>query len=310
MRYILYVSKLNKINYIKNISVKIYKYMLNNLELNIENYNLNDLLTLFKIKGSLTEENLKNAKKIVLKTHPDISKMDKKYFLFFSSAYKILFQIYNFKNHVDNKNTEYYIDNNENDKLLIEKFVKKDNFNEWFNKEFEKINITDNNNGYEEWLKSEEDMDYRITTKNNINDDIINKKKEVRKIIKKEDIKSIQDLNDNNILGSNNIQEYSSSIFGNFRYEDLKKAHVESVIPVTEDDIDNRNIFHNLQQLNNHRNNQNTNPLSLEQAKKFLNNVKNNDEEINITRAYNLALENEKYNKINDEWWKKVRQIK
>ena len=196
--------------------------MINNLDLNIKNYNLNDLLTLFKIKGSLTEENLKYAKKIVLKTHPDISKMDKKYFLFFSSAYKILFQIYNFKNHVDNKNTEYYIDDNENDKLLIEKIVKKDNFNEWFNKEFEKINIKDNN-GYEEWLKSEEDIDYRTTTKNNMNDDIINKKNEVRKIIKKEDIKSIQELNDNNILGSTNIQEYSSSIFGNFRYEDLKK---------------------------------------------------------------------------------------
>ena len=38
--------------------------------------------------------------------------------------------------------------------------------------------------------------------------------------------------------------------------------------------------------------------------------MKNNDEEININRAYNLALENEKNNKVNNELWKKLRQIK
>jgi len=283
--------------------------MYENLDLNIQNYNLNDLLNLFKLNTNFTEEDLKNAKKIVLKTHPDKSKLDKKYFLFFSSAYKILFQLYNFKNRIESKNTEYYVEEDENNKLLIEKVLKKENFNEWFNKEFEKINITDNN-GYEEWLKSEENMDYRITTKNNMERDIYEKKKKLRSIAKREEIKSIQELQDNNILGLNQVEEYSSDIFGNFRYEDLKKAHLESVIPVTEEDIDERNIFNNLEQLNKHRNSQNLTPLSLKQANKYLHDIKNNDEEININRAYNLALENEKNNKVNNEWWKKLRQIK
>ena len=198
--------------------------MLENLDLNIQNYNLNDLLNLFKLKNNFTEEDLKNAKKIVLKTHPDKSNLDKKYFLFFSSAYKIVFQIYNFKSRVDDKNTEYYIEEDENNKLLIEKILKKDNFNEWFNKEFEKLNIKENNNGYEEWLKSEENMDYRTTTKNNMERDIYEKKKELRSIVKREEIKSIQELQDNNILGLNEVEEYSSDIFSNFRYEDLKKS--------------------------------------------------------------------------------------
>ena len=284
--------------------------MLENLDLNIENYNLNDLLNLFKLKNNFTEEDLKNAKKIVLKTHPDKSKLDKKYFLFFSSAYKIVFQIYNFKSRVDDKNTEYYIEEDENNKLLIEKILKKDNFNEWFNKEFEKLNIKENNNGYEEWLKSEENMDYRTTTKNNMEKDIYEKKKELRSIVKREEIKSIQELQDNNILGLNEVEEYSSDIFSNFRYEDLKKAHIESVIPVTEEDIDEKNIFNNLEQLNRHRNSENLTPLSLKQANEYLHDIKNNDEEININRAYNLALENEKNNKLNNEWWKNLRQIK
>lgn len=283
--------------------------MYENLDLNIENYNLNDLLNLFKLNTNFTEEDLKNAKKIVLKTHPDKSKLDKKYFLFFSSAYKILFQLYNFKNRIESKNTDYYVEEDENNKLLIEKVLKKNNFNEWFNKEFEKINITDNN-GYEEWLKSEENMDYRITTKNNMERDIYEKKKELRSIAKREEIKSIQELQDNNILGLKKVEEYSSDIFGNFRYEDLKKAHLESVIPVTEEDIDERNIFNNLEQLNKHRNSQILTPLSLKQANKYLHDIKNNDEEININRAYNLALENEKNNKVNNEWWKNLRQIK
>jgi hypothetical protein len=284
--------------------------MLENLDLNIENYNLNDLLNLFKLKNNFSEEDLKNAKKIVLKTHPDKSKLDKKYFLFFSSAYKILFQIYNFKSRVDDKNTEYYIEEDENNKLLIEKILKKDNFNEWFNKEFEKLNVKNSNDGYEDWLKSDENMDYRTTTKNNMERDIYEKKKELRSIIKSEEVKSIQELHDNNILGSKEIQEYSSDIFGNFRYDDVKKAYVESVIPVTEEDINQQNIFNNLQQINDHRNNQNITPLSLEQSNNYLHNMKNNDEEININRAYNLALENEKNNKLNNEWWKNLRQIK
>jgi hypothetical protein len=284
--------------------------MLENLDLNIQNYNLNDLLNLFKLKNNFTEEDLKNAKKIVLKTHPDKSNLDKKYFLFFSSAYKIVFQIYNFKSRVDDKNTEYYIEEDENNKLLIEKILKKDNFNEWFNKEFEKLNIKENNNGYEEWLKSEENMDYRTTTKNNMERDIYEKKKELRSIVKREEIKSIQELQDNNILGLNEVEEYSSDIFSNFRYEDLKKAHIESVIPVTEEDIDEKNIFNNLEQLNRHRNSENLTPLSLKQANEYLHDIKNNDEEININRAYNLALENEKNNKLNNEWWKNLRQIK
>jgi hypothetical protein len=284
--------------------------MYENLDLNIQNYNLNDLLNLFKLNTNFTEEDLKNAKKIVLKTHPDKSNLDKKYFLFFSSAYKILFQLYNFKNRIESKNTEYYVEEDENNKLLIEKVLKKDNFNEWFNKEFEKLNIKENDNGYEEWLKSEENMDYRTTTKNNMERDIYEKKKELRSIVKREEIKSIQELQDNNILGLNEVEEYSSDIFGNFRYEDLKKAHIETVIPVTEEDIDERNIFNNLEQLNRHRNSQNLIPLSLKQANDYLYDIKNNDEEININRAYNLALENENNIKKNNDFMKSLRKIK
>ena len=46
------------------------------LDLNIENYDLNDLLNLFQLDYNFNEQDLKQAKKIVLQTHPDKCELD------------------------------------------------------------------------------------------------------------------------------------------------------------------------------------------------------------------------------------------
>ena len=66
------------------------------MDLDIANYDYDDIIKLFNISKQFNEDDLKNAKKQVLASHPDKSGLDKSYFLFFSSAYKILFSIYNF----------------------------------------------------------------------------------------------------------------------------------------------------------------------------------------------------------------------
>jgi len=69
------------------------------LDLNIHSYSREDIFKLFGIHSpTLTEDMMREAKKIVLKTHPDKSRLDQKYFLFFSSAYKKLYGIYEFQN--------------------------------------------------------------------------------------------------------------------------------------------------------------------------------------------------------------------
>ena len=57
--------------------------MYETIDLNIDNYALADLLSLFKLDYNFNTDDLKQAKKIVLMTHPDKSKLDKQYFLFF-----------------------------------------------------------------------------------------------------------------------------------------------------------------------------------------------------------------------------------
>jgi len=63
------------------------------LDLDIARYSLDDLYTLFHIPidQMLTEPILKQAKKMVLKTHPDKSRLDAKFFLFFPRHIKYCF---------------------------------------------------------------------------------------------------------------------------------------------------------------------------------------------------------------------------
>ena len=83
--------------------------MNHDLDMNIDNYELNDLLNLFKLDFDFNEDDLKRSKKMVLMTHPDKSKMPKEYFLFFSSAYKIIYSIYKFRHKSDKQSTTIFL---------------------------------------------------------------------------------------------------------------------------------------------------------------------------------------------------------
>ena len=54
------------------------------LDLDINNYDLQDILHLFKLPVNFDEQDLKRAKQIVLKTHPDKSNLPSDYFIFYS----------------------------------------------------------------------------------------------------------------------------------------------------------------------------------------------------------------------------------
>ena len=51
---------------------------MNTHDLDIDSYNLNDLLNLFHLTYDFNESDLKQARKMVLKMHPDKSNIDNK----------------------------------------------------------------------------------------------------------------------------------------------------------------------------------------------------------------------------------------
>ena len=281
------------------------------IDLNIDNYDLADITRLFQISYDFSEAELKDAKKIVMQMHPDKSRLDKEYFLFFSAAYKILYAIYQFR-FKRNTSTEYQsIDSKANDEIMKNLLNNKTkDFNKWFNRLFEQTKINDDytENGYGDWLKSNEDLDeFTNVAKQDIDGKFEEKKKRLQSLIVHEDFK--ESGQSQYELTRDKPEYYSSDIFSKLNFEDLKRAHVESVIPITRDDYLNRKKFNSLEELQNERG-QAIKPTSLEQSRDFLKNKSNLDSTNDVQRAYQLVKQDEKAKEANNKWWATMRQIK
>jgi hypothetical protein len=284
---------------------------MNNIDLNIDNYELKDLLELFNLPYDFNEDDLKKTKKMVLKTHPDKSKLEKEYFLFFTAAFKIIVSIYEFRTRSNKQTSTEYLGFEEDPekKLLMKNLSKKNNFNKIFNELFEKHKVTDNyfDNGYGEWLKSNEDIDNRQTSWNEMNSTFEKKKEEVKALIVKTDIEEYN-LSNNYQIGGDKPEYYSSDLFSSLQYEDLQRAHKESVIPVTNKDWHEVKQYKNVNELEKSRN-EKINPLSFEQATNYLNNKNNLVLENDTRRAFNLAKECEEAKKANTNFIGRFKQL-
>lgn len=282
------------------------------IDLNIDNYNLDDLLGLFKLGYNFTENDMKQAKRIVLKTHPDKSKMDKKYFLFFSKAYKVLYSIHQFRTQSNSdKSTVYTIEKDEAKEKFIKSISKTENFHKVFNDFFDNnyIRTDDIKTGYGDWLKSDEDLnDDKISNMTQMNETFEKKKNTMRALAKKEEIKDTSNESYVNLSG-NTPESYSSSLFSNLQYEDLKKAHVETVIPVSRQDYEEKQKFSNMNDLKMYRDTDNVAPVSLQQSKQLLKNQQNLENKNSVMRAFELAKQDEISKKTSSEWLTRFKQL-
>lgn len=295
------------------------------VDFNLDNYDLQDLLNLFNLNYNFTNDDFKISKKLVMQMHPDKSGLDKKYFLFYCKALRIVKNIYDFKNKKhnnldnNNKNIEYLTGNDEDTgkKLLVENLLKKDNefFHEWFNKTFDQINIVDDERkeGYGDWFKSDEDIDViENITQNKLHEKIQAKKNHLSTLIKIEDIQSINSDNSKSYqnLGGSIPSSYSSDIFSNLQYEDLKKAHTETVVPIGDDDYNKILKFNNVENLRQYRQKQNIKPMNENDAGEYFNNINNKTEETSVQLAYKLAKQDEQMEFANKNWWNSMTLLK
>jgi len=314
---------------VERVDVDYNKSGYETLDLKIENYSREELYNLFGFKSYaiLTEENMKEAKKIVLKTHPDKSRLDNQYFVFFGKAYQKLREIYEFQNKTNKKTTdtaEYFDVQNENGRVLDKMFdMKKDlkdanNFNSWFNAQFEKHRLEDpTEHGYGNWLKSDEDI---IFTPQNINKDSMGREIEKRKkeIQALTPYKGVGDAFLSSSAGGSALMEYNSnftsgSLFngggGGMGYTDLRQAYAESVIPVTEDDYNKVQKFKSIDEYKRHRETANTNPLSKEEALRQLYHQDKQKNEESAALAFYYAQQSEKAKKNDSEFWSGLKQL-
>ncbi len=283
------------------------------MDLDIANYDLNDLLSLFKLDFDFSSEDLKQVKKMVMKTHPDKSGLDKTYFLFFTSAFKIICSINDFRHKSAQKqSTEYTIEKDESKELLLKKIQNQPNFNKIFNELFEKHRITDEEqeHGYGDWIKSDDNMDTRTTTLGQMNATFEQKKREVKELVPYQEIQEAGGQASAHFdLTRDKPTYYSSAMFSNLQYEDLKKAHVESVVPVTQEDYLAKPKFKNVLEMQQHPDYQDTKPLSLTQANEYLQQRQSFQNQNDVQRAYKLAKQDEVVRKANQCWMSGFKQI-
>jgi len=295
------------------------------LDLNIDAYSREDLFKLFGLRTmTLNEPLMKECRKIVLKTHPDKSHLDEKYFIFFSKAYKKLFSIYQFQNKTDNKHNQnqMYIDTNESDNslLLDNLFEKKQNlkdpknFNSWFNEQFEKHKLEDETQtGYGSWLKSDEDIMFTSNvSKANMNSEFEKRKKQVQSVTVYNGVtESVLPT-----LGGSSLMVYDSNfssgtLFSNegLGYTDLRQAYVESVIPVTEEDFQKAQKFKTIEEYQRHRDTLDTKPLSKEEAMKQLYQHNKTQDDESAALAFYYAQQAEKSKKNQETFWSGLKQL-
>jgi len=143
-------------------------------------------------------------------------------------------------------------------------------FNQWFNEKFEQYRLKDDEmeTGYEAWFRGTADKDATSDTAKDDNDEggtwvekvarLNQRKQELRNkyaLVERTELEYAGGGGNGSMDGGGydltreRPQEYSSGIFGNLRYEDLKKAHTETVIPVTEEDYYKTRRFNTVNEL-------------------------------------------------------------
>ena len=279
-----------------------------NLDLDLNNYTLDDLLNLFKLDYNFLEENLKKAKKVTLMTHPDKSGLDMKYFIFFMEAYEMLEKVFYFRNKRNsNIREEYKI--TDSDKHILDSLKNKNitDFNKWFNKLFNKIKIHDNelDSGYNDWYKSESKNNSEQVNLSDFKDVFEKKRLEARNmIVNSNELENINAGSSGYNLDRKVQSNYSSDIFSKFQYEDLKKAHTETVIPVSINDmpiIDNTTDYNKKEIIE---------PMSSLELQKYNERNKYINSKKNMERAYSLIKNDIEIEDSNKKWWGYLKKIK
>lgn len=286
--------------------------MLQDTDLNIDNYDFDDILCLFKLPYHYSENDLKSAKKMVLQTHPDKSGLDKDYFLFFSKAYKLLYKVFVFRSKVANKqrddkdydaeDVEEFEKENEE---LIERIKKSKNFNKVFNELFVNMNMVNHDTGYGEWLKNEESIELPKCKTPKDMETIMNKHRStMSSTLVKHDIQDFYSSRGHQHSLDGVESSYGSGLFSKLQYDDLKTAHEESIIPVATNTIPIRTYNATLEERRVVEK-----PIEKKTADMMLKQQMLHDDKLANERAYRLAKETAKNEEKQTIWWSKFKQI-
>jgi len=285
--------------------------------LNIHMYSLDELLGLFDLTYNITLNDLKRAKKIVLKTHPDKSKLDSKYFLFYKQAFDVVVRFYDNQNKQSQvatpQNTVYHTNNlfNTNDSQTNKKIssvindMSKHDFNNRFNDLFEKNMMKKVDDSKNEWFRNQDSIyssDVQVNSSNmgQIFNNIKDKQSGMVKYRGVENIIANKSSNSSYHDDDDDESYVSSDPFSKLKFDDLRKVHKdETVFSVSERDYDKVTKYSSVDHFMRERSNQSTTPLSKPEAEQLLAQQEQLYREKMMKKEYSSNLQNMRYEEKN-----------
>ena len=253
---------------------------MDSMDLELDHYSLEDLLRLFKLKPNFSTDQLKAAKKVVFAVHPDKAGLPKEYFLFFLEAYKLLVQVHTAKG---GRWAEKFVPEEDSEKReAAERFTKSEDFHGKFNGLFDKVYIRseDEEHGYGEWLKSNQDLDVSFEAR----------KRDARSIV----VAGVKDA-----PGSSSLK--TTSLGSNETYTSLKNLYTaETVLGVSEEDF--IPVEKTAEQLKRERSVK-IDPMEENEALRFIAEQTEKQEQADSRRAYLMVKQSLKSEKNIGQFW-------
>ena len=285
--------------------------------LNIHMYSLEDLLGLFDLTYNISQDDLKRAKKVVLRTHPDKSKLDSKYFLFYKKAFDVVVRFYDNQNKQNQKITPNNLaytphTNNEDDNQTTKKVssvineMTKGEFQDKFNDLFEKNMATKVDESKNEWFKND---DPAYTTNQTVNSSnmgqIFNSIKDQQTGLVK--YRGVENIISNRASTSNFYDDnddddsyVTSDPFSKLKFDDLRKVHKdETVFSVSERDYQKVTKYSSVDHIMRERGQQSTAPLSKPESERMLAQQDQLYREKRMKKEYSANLQNMEYEEKN-----------
>ena len=319
------------------------------LDLNIDNYNLDEILALFDLSHDFKFEDLKQAfVNYVAPLHPDKSGLPSDYFIFYRKAYGVLINLHkgctdtrdttDYSKYADKYKNEFKEQEKQN-RHYAETLMKSDNFNDAFNKLFESNvkKTEEESGGYEDWLRGNENEE-RISDYNQLishrNRDVNQFKQEIRQMTNSEfqmefekrraemiagneivsrdgfgAISSASSVGASNLL-SGPVGDYSSSHgSAGLAYQDLKRAHTEGLISVDVNAMSDRFMRTGDYDKFVKTRPDKIVPMGKEESERLLNEQYKSESETNLRNTFKLMQQQEQQEKTMDKVWGKLKQL-
>ena len=280
--------------------------------LDIQTYSLEELLGLFGLTTyNISTNDLRQAKKRVLMLHPDKSKLESKYFLFYKKAFDVIVQFYDNQNRqhkqVDGKELVYRPteDNDTSTSDNINKQINeisKSDFQDKFNRLFESNNMGNRpDTTQNEWFKQEEN-DFNIPegkiSRSEMGDAFNRVKHQSNSLIKYNGVQEMLHTTSagNSSLYEDNDQYVSCDPFGKLQYDDLRKVHRDqTVLAVSEHDFDQSKTYKSVDEFNRARSQYSYDPLEKEKATTMLQEQERIMNEQMMQKEYKSKLQTQQY---------------